>query len=247
MCEDLSMTFSAVERLSNRVAHWATSVGLCKGDTVALDMENRLEYIPTWLGLTKIGVKIAMINYNVVAKGLLHCINVAECKAVVFGGELADKVGVVAPSLQSSGVKFYSFGGSKPSWADGDVDTFLATASEEAPDASLRAEIGMTDTFGYIYTSGTTGLPKACKIKHMKMYGSGTAFPKMYKTTSDDRVYCTLPLYHSAGGGIGACHMVVMGCTLIIKRKFSATQFWSDCVKYRATAIQVILFSRSIV
>ena len=241
VCEDRSMTFGAVERLSNRIAHWAIATGLRPGDVVGLDMENRLEYIPTWLGLTKVGVKIAMLNYNVKAKGLLHCVTVASCKAVVFGTEVVETIAAIAAPLRASGVLLFSYGPrGPPAWADGDVDTFLAGASEGAPPAELRAGIGMTDTFAYVYTSGTTGLPKACKVLHLKMYGSGAGFPKMFGTTAADRLYCTLPLYHSAGGGIGACHMVVLGCTLIIKRKFSATHFWADCVKYRATMIQYI-------
>lgn len=63
--------------------------GLTRGDRVALVMENRPEYVITWLGLTKVGVEIALINYNLVGRGLMHCITVSNAKVVVFGTEVA--------------------------------------------------------------------------------------------------------------------------------------------------------------
>ena len=55
-----------------------------------------------------------------------------------------------------------------------------------------------------------------------------------------DRNYCVLPLFHSAGGGLGVGMMIYGGATIIIKRKFSARSFWSDCIKYKATVTQYI-------
>ena len=51
----------------------------------------------------------------------------------------------------------------------------------------------------------------------------------------DDVVYITLPLYHSAGGAIGAGQMLFWGCTIALRTKFSASQFWNDCIKHKAT------------
>ena len=66
------------------------SMGYKKGDTVALLMENRPEYIVTFLGLAKIGVTPALINYNLRGEALLHTINVAHCQSVIYGIELQD-------------------------------------------------------------------------------------------------------------------------------------------------------------
>ena len=63
------LTYADVERLSNRVAHWASGPGgFVPGDTVALFMENRPEFIACWLGLAKIGVTSAWINFNIKSK-----------------------------------------------------------------------------------------------------------------------------------------------------------------------------------
>ena len=62
--------------------------GLQDGDVVALFMENRPEYVGLWLGMAKIGVEAALINFNLRLEALVHCVSISNAKAVVFGSEL---------------------------------------------------------------------------------------------------------------------------------------------------------------
>ena len=77
-----------VEEYSNRVANYFHSLGYIKGDSMAFFMENRPEYIATWLGLAKIGVTPALINYNLRQQSLIRTIQVANCKAIIYGIEV---------------------------------------------------------------------------------------------------------------------------------------------------------------
>lgn len=79
-----------VEDHSNRVANFFKAKGLQRGDAVALFMEGQPEYVSFWLGLSKIGVVSAFINTNQRQHILTHSIKVAECKAVIYGAELAE-------------------------------------------------------------------------------------------------------------------------------------------------------------
>lgn len=56
-----------------------------------------------------------------------------------------------------------------------------------------------------------------------------------FDMTPEDVLYITMPLYHSAAGILGSGQMVLSGCTIAIRKKFSASQFWDDCIKYKAT------------
>ena len=76
-----------VDEYSNKVANLFLSAGFSKGDTVALYMENRPEYVASWLGLAKIGVVPALVNHNQKKQAFLHAVNVAKAKAVLFGAE----------------------------------------------------------------------------------------------------------------------------------------------------------------
>ena len=60
------------------------------GDVVALFMENRSQYVGLWLGMAKIGVEAALINFNLRLEALVHCVTISNAKAVVYGSELND-------------------------------------------------------------------------------------------------------------------------------------------------------------
>lgn len=81
---------SQVEAYSNRVANFFLAQGLKKGDSVALMLENRPEFVCLWLGLSKLGVITALINHNLRQNSLLHCINIADVSAFIYGAELTD-------------------------------------------------------------------------------------------------------------------------------------------------------------
>jgi solute carrier family 27 fatty acid transporter 1/4 len=49
----------------------------------------------------------------------------------------------------------------------------------------------------------------------------------------DDIQYTPLPLYHTAGGMLGVGQAVNFGTTVVIRKKFSASAFWKDCIKVR--------------
>jgi len=74
-------------------------------------------------------------------------------------------------------------------------------------------------------------LPKAANIMHAKMFTFGGGIARAFDLQPDDVVYTCLPLFHSAGGGLGAGMMWAGGRTLVLRKKFSASMFFEDCAK----------------
>lgn len=79
-----------VEDYSNRVGRYFTEQPLSRGDCFALIMEGRVEYIGTWLGLSKANFVTALVNTNLRGDVLIHSINAAKCKAVIFSSEMTE-------------------------------------------------------------------------------------------------------------------------------------------------------------
>lgn len=86
--ENQTWTFQDVEDYSNMVANYFFDSGYRKGDVVAIFMDNRPEYICFWLGLSKIGVVAALVNYNLRNQPLAHSISAADAKGIIFAVEL---------------------------------------------------------------------------------------------------------------------------------------------------------------
>ena len=82
------LTYKDADELINKIANIFQEAGYQKGDVVGLLMENCIEYFPIWLGLSKIGVIISLLNFNLRGDGLKHCIKVADCKALIYSPTL---------------------------------------------------------------------------------------------------------------------------------------------------------------
>jgi fatty-acyl-CoA synthase len=245
--ESSSMTWGELDSVANRVANWARSAGLVRGDVVALLMENRPEYIAIWLGLSRVGVVTALLNTNLTGDRLAHCFREADAGYLIVGEELASGAASVLPFLETQPQVMVA---SNPGPIDPATEAVLpdALSFDEAIDAQpttaipepLRADRRGSDGLFLIYTSGTTGLPKAARVSHSKAISAGAGAWKIQKLTPNDRMYICLPLYHSAGGMMAAGAGLFSGGALILAKRFSSKRFWSDCAQHDVTAFQYI-------
>ncbi|XP_060108620.1 long-chain fatty acid transport protein 1 [Heteronotia binoei] len=237
---DDKWTFRRLDEFSNAVANFFSQEGFLPGDVVAIFMESRPEFVGLWLGMAKVGIEAALINFNLRLDSLLYCVKTSGAKALIFGGELSAAVSEVNGMLGKNMVKFWS-GDISPESIPSDtkhLDPLLALASKSPP-AQVSAK-GLDDRLFYIYTSGTTGMPKAAIVVHSRYYRIAAFGYYAYRMTPDDIIYNCLPLYHSAGNIMGVGQCIIHGLTVVIRKKFSASNFWDDCVKYKCTIIQYI-------
>jgi len=228
------VSYAELDSHANRVAHWAIAQGIGKGDVVALLMFNRPEFVATWMGLAKVGAVTALINTNLTGEPLRHSIGVSEAEHLIVDRDLVEQWHEAEPAAE---ITEWQWGGP----ADpGNLDEALAEQSHRRPSASVRDGLLNGDRLFYIYTSGTTGLPKAARFSHGKFQGVAGGAAGLLGFKGDDRMYITLPLYHTAGGVMALGAPLLSGGTAIITRKFSASRFWDECVEHGATTFQYI-------
>jgi len=240
--EDESWTFKQLDEYSNLLANFLLNAGFKHGDSIALFMENRLEYIGLWLGCTKIGVVPALINFNLRGKSLMHSIHAVSATAVIFGSELAPAINDIHSELTTN-IRLFSSGKSNTRVGRSEnLDRLMsAETSANVPDRVTRS-LTFSDKLLYIYTSGTTGLPKAAVIKNSRFYFycGGVYYMNAMYNLKRLVFYDPLPLYHSAGGVVGIGLMMIFGATVVIRPKFSVRNFWKDCIKYNCNGAQYI-------
>ncbi|XP_041719855.2 long-chain fatty acid transport protein 1-like [Coregonus clupeaformis] len=235
-------TFTQLDLLSNAVAQWALAQGWAPGDVVALFMESRPLQVALWLGLAKVGVEAALINFNLRRDALLHCVGMSASRGIVFGAELAGAMLEVSSSLSPSMVRFCTGELSVDclaSLAAQNLDPILASAPTLPPPPCIPPK-SFNDRLFYIYTSGTTGLPKAAIVVHSRYYRIAAFGYHAFRMHQDDIIYDCLPLYHSAGNIMGVGQCLINGLTVVVKKKFSASRFWEDCIKHDCTVVQYI-------
>jgi fatty-acyl-CoA synthase len=235
--QDRTLTYADLAAGANRYAHWAMGQGVRKGDVVALFMEGCPEYLMAWLGVAMLGAVTALINTNQRGPALAHSIAIASARHAIIGHELADAWHDAVATAQIRPIAWVTGGLAAGSE---NLDAALAQASPAPPDKAVRAGLTCKDNAFYIYTSGTTGLPKAANFSHMRMLYMMYGFAGALNAHEGDRMYDTLPLYHSTGGVCAVGVALTTGGSVVIRRKFSVNEFWNDCHRYRPTFFQYI-------
>ncbi|KAF7655367.1 hypothetical protein LDENG_00057120 [Lucifuga dentata] len=238
--EGRTYTYRDIDQRSNKIANvFLKQSNLKKGDCVALLMSNEVDFLCVWFGLAKLGCSVAFLNINIKSRSLLHCFNCCGAKTLVTGSDLVECLDGILSSLLKDQIQVWAMRShSENTQINTLLDKLEAASDQPVPD-TLRTASSLKAPTLYIFTSGTTGLPKAAVITHLqtlKAAGGLWAFGG----TRDDVVYVCLPLYHGAASLIGIGGTVELGATCILKKKFSASQFWDDCRNHNVTIFQYI-------
>jgi len=231
------LSYRALAAAANRFARWGLAQGLARGDVICLLMLNCPEYLAIWLGLSRIGVSVALVNTNLTGELLRHSIDIVHPRQVIAGASLASVLAAVRTRL-AAGVVCWSYG-------DGDHGLpRLEREVESLPGAPLGATDcplpSLADRALYIYTSGTTGLPKAANVSHMRLMQWSHWFAGLTDMHSGDRLFNCLPMYHSVGGVVATGAALVGGGAVVLRERFSVSSFWKDVIAERCTVFQYI-------
>jgi len=231
------LTYRELAQMSNRYARWALGQGLAKGEVVCLLMPNRGEYLAIWLGITRIGGVVSLLNTNLAGSSLAHCIDVVAPKHVIVAAELVGAFIKARPHIAGN-VKVWLKGCGEHDLPRLD-DAIAKVPGEKLADAELRP-LSIEDRALCIYTSGTTGLPKAAHVNHYRLMYWSHWFAGLMDAQSTDRMYNCLPMYHSVGGVVATGAMLVTGGSVAIRERFSSRLFWDDIVEWDCTLFQYI-------
>lgn len=237
-----------VDEFSNQIANYFISKGYKKGDEVALIMNSSPEYVAIWLGLSKAGLVTALINTNQRSRVLVHSLTTINAKGVICDPDHLEPVSNVVREVRSTNIDFGFFlydvnmraSKSKTIKVPGEFQVMSKDWKATSKVIQKVIHNNFTDKLLYIYTSGTTGLPKAAVIKHSKYLTVGVAIHYIIDVKPTDVLYTCLPLYHYAGGIMGTSQSLVYFNKIAIRKKFSVSNYWDECIKYNATIGQYI-------
>jgi fatty-acyl-CoA synthase len=224
-------THRELSERANRYARWARAQGLSKGEAVCLFMPNRPEYMAIWLGITRAGGIVALVNTNLTGPSLAHSIDVVEPKHVIVATELVPAFLTARPQLKTR-AKIWGHG------TDGEfprIDQAVADLPGEKLETTEHVPLTIEDRALYIYTSGTTGLPKPANINHYRLMLATHGFAGIMDVKPTDRMYDTLPMYHTNGGVVATGATLLRGGSVVIRERFSAREFWDDVVAWECT------------
>lgn len=235
--DEESFTFRQYNERANRYARWTLANGVAKGETVALFMRNRPEFLVIWLGIVRAGGVCALVNTHLTGHGLAHCLNIVRPKHIIVGADLVAALETARPQLRNDARIWV---GGAPAGGYDSIEAAVAGLPATPLAADRKPKLTNDDPCLYIYTSGTTGLPKAANVNHYRVQAIMNGFSAAMNAKKSDRIYVCLPLYHSSGGVLAVGSTLTVGGSAVIRDGFSARHFWDDIVRHDCTVFQYI-------
>ncbi|CAN5256955.1 ATP-dependent acyl-CoA ligase [soil metagenome] len=238
-CDSDYFTYARLNERTDELAAGFARLGLVKGDRVAILLSNRIEVLELYFALAKLGVIQVPLNTFLKGEFLRH--QLVDSDPTMF---IVDNPGLV------SSVELLA---SLPSLTtivtlDADSEELAADLAATSPYRLLKyesvamvgaraPELALTpdDLMSILYTSGTTGLPKGCLLTHGYYTRVGRQMVYANETTSDDVLFTTLPLFHSAARMMVVSAALQAGASLVVEPSFSARNFFRRAGEERAT------------
>lgn len=217
------VSYQALDAIVDRIAANLASLGVVKGDRIALLLRNSATFIDLVLAAARIGAITLPINTREQTPELAFVLDHSAAKVLVHEWDLSDRL-PVAKSIQHR----FSVGGI----ATGARRFEDLLASKTAPPA---VQVNEEDVAVILYTSGTTGKPKGAKLSHVNIAHSVMHFELCMGLMASERSIIAVPASHITGLIANILTMIrTAGCTLIL-REFDVDDFLKLAARERMT------------
>ena len=235
LCSPLeTLSYSGLALRIRRYARWAEWQGAGPGVVFGLLMRNRPDYLAAWMGVSLTGAATALLNTELPAPALAHCLSASGVRALIIEPALVETVKAACAGLANP-PELWVLGA-----CAGGRRLDLALAEQSVAQLPARPAISLSSPALHIFTSGTTGLPKAAIVSHRRVLSWAGWFAGMADTTANDVMYDCLPLFHSVGGVASTGAVLLNGGKVVLRDRFSASAFWDDIRSERCTLFQYI-------
>ena len=223
-------TWSEFDKIVNKLSNGLVSMGVQKGDRVAIYLPNSPEYLFTYFALARIGAIASPFNILFKAGEITYILNNNRAKLLVGASEEVKqhvlRVKDQLPHLE----KIITFG----SPVEGTVD--LHTLISASPDIFKTVDCSPDDLVTLMYTSGTTGQPKGAMLSHGNFMSGGAVNAKFVHLDDQDLQMTAAPYCHiffvysvlgpfSAGAGVVTMQRFDPEKTLELISRYQVTHF----------------------
>lgn len=235
ICANVSHSYSDVDRQSDNLGYGLSELGITYRQTVLMMLPDDIDIIYCWCALAKLNAIQVPINTHLRGNILGHVINDSQASILIIHKDYLDR-------LDTSIIEFHHLKQLIVVGISDETDVFnlgefKVIAFEDCFLAAKRLENTppvFHDIGSVMYTSGTTGVSKGVMISHAHSFEYALSIAELVELNENDIYYNPLPLFHIAGQwAVYAC--AIVGATSVISQGFSATGFWNDVRRYKAT------------
>ncbi|MCC8982879.1 class I adenylate-forming enzyme family protein [Bradyrhizobium acaciae] len=156
------ITYSEMDRWSNKYARALRAFGVSKGDRMAVMLPNRIEFPILWFGLAKLGAVLVPLNLRYTPREIEYVLSDTQPKAIIVDESVWPVFSTIDPWPQAIDGKRVILVGQPSHGAAATLDDLLKGVDDSPVDEDIRPDCLLSIQ----YTSGTTGFPKGCMLTH---------------------------------------------------------------------------------
>lgn len=226
-------TWSELNRRINELANALLSLGLKKGDKVAMLAENIPAMVEANYALAKIGVVYFPVKTRLLAPDIRYLLDLSDAKVLIFHDEFAEMVkGMKAdlPKIET----YIAAGKAEPDFAL-DYESFLKKGSPEEPSVDVDGK----DPYIFLCTGGTTGVSKLAMLSHENALWAAFTTVNALSLSPDDTGIQVLPLFHVI---INNClnSLVAAGARVVLQHRFDPVVYMRNVSEEKVTVAMVV-------
>ncbi|MGV9803644.1 long-chain-fatty-acid--CoA ligase FadD2 [Mycobacterium sp. NPDC003449] len=228
------MTFGQLDAAAHAVANELLAMGVRGGDGVAILARNHRWFLVALYGAARAGARIIMLNSEFSGPQIKEVAAREGARVIIYDDEYTAAVAQAEPNLG----KLRSFGTSpEQDEPSGSTDETLAEVvargnDRPAPKATKHASI-------IILTSGTTGTPKGANRAAPPSLAPIGGVLSHVPFKSGEVTALPAPMFHALGF-LHATVAMMLGTTLVLRRRFKPATVLADIEKHRVTAMVVV-------
>lgn len=237
-------SYADAERTSTQLAHGLRKWGVVRGGRVASLLDNSPRYVLTLFAVAKLGALNVPINTAARGDLLRYYLQDAGCTHVIVQDTYLAALREAWPDIHIP-IAVMPTEGSPATGAPALWDDLLADG-EASRESSLDVALHAWDPWLILYTSGTTGPSKGSICPNAHSLSIARTQATRMSLEPDDRLYTCLPLFHGNALNYSTLTALWARATIALETRFSASRFWADIQRYRATQFNAMMIVTSI-
>lgn len=257
-----TMTFAEVDRLSRDFAAYLQSIGLKKGDRIAIQMPNLLQFPVAFFGALRAGLTVVNTNPLYTPREMEHQFKDSGAKAIVIVENFANslekiikhtviehiivtRIGDMLPGLKGWITNFVVKNIKKmvPAYHLDNVTWFNDTLRKGASLKFTKPAIALEDNAVLQYTGGTTGIAKGAQLSHANIVAHNSMITQWFKPylkqqVSEEIIITAIPMYHIFALTVNGVLMFSVGAkSVLITNPRDIPGFCKELKKHKFTII----------
>ena len=232
--DDGEMTFGELDAAAHATANGLLALGVRGGDGVAILARNHRWFLVSVYGAARAGARIILLNSEFSGPQIKDVAEREGAKVIIYDDEYAAAVSQAEPELGKLRALGKNPDKDEPSGSTDETlaDLIARSSGQPAPKATKHSSI-------IILTSGTTGTPKGANRGTPPSLAPIGGVLSHVPFRAREVTSLPAPMFHALGFLHGTIAMM-LGSTLVLRRRFKPATVLEDIEKHKVTAMVVV-------